>query len=448
MLGIALVHAILMTIFVADLVSRQKTFLGAQSIEQTEALANSLSANSVSWVLADDVIGLEELVLSLKDYPGIEYAMVLSPEGEVLGHTDNSLVGLYVNDPVSLGLLDAVSGIRHLVNNDDLLDTAAPIYSDREHIGWARVAISKSALNTSLQKIMRDGIGYTFIAIIVGSFFAIAMARGITFGIRQLLRVTRQVESGNIDAHVENERPDELGKLGAAFNLMIDTVRQSIEELKHAQQITLEEKEKAQAYLNTAMVAFLVLDMKGRVVLANPYCLNILKYDESEIIGKKWFETFVFPPDRKVIEENYGIHFHSQTLSKKPFELRVLARTGDVRLMEFRSTTLFDARGEAIGILWSGHDITEKKEVEAELEKYRKHLETLVRERTVDLENALENIKTLKGIIPICSHCKQIRDDSGYWNQLEAYLAEHSEADFSHGICPDCMEKLYPDYKD
>jgi hypothetical protein len=115
--------------------------------------------------------------------------------------------------------------------------------------------------------------------------------------------------------------------------------------------------------------------------------------------------------------------------------------------MEFRSTTLFDSKGDATGFLWSGHDITEKKEVEAELDKYRKHLEMLVRERTLDLENALENIKTLKGIIPICSHCKQIRDDSGYWNQLEAYLAKHSEADFSHGICPDCLKKHYPKYK-
>lgn len=55
-------------------------------------------------------------------------------------------------------------------------------------------------------------------------------------------------------------------------------------------------------------------------------------------------------------------------------------------------------------------------------------------------------IDTLSGIVPICSFCKQIRDDKGYWNQVEAYLAEHTEAEFSHGICPSCMEKHYPDY--
>jgi hypothetical protein len=61
------------------------------------------------------------------------------------------------------------------------------------------------------------------------------------------------------------------------------------------------------------------------------------------------------------------------------------------------------------------------------------------------LRQALEQIKTLKGIVPICSNCKRIRDDSGYWNQIEAYIREHSDAEFSHGICPECARKLYPE---
>ncbi len=69
------------------------------------------------------------------------------------------------------------------------------------------------------------------------------------------------------------------------------------------------------------------------------------------------------------------------------------------------------------------------------------------RERLIaELSSALAEIKTLRGIIPICSHCKKIRDDKGYWNQIELYIRDHSEAEFSHGICPDCEEKLYPDY--
>lgn len=62
------------------------------------------------------------------------------------------------------------------------------------------------------------------------------------------------------------------------------------------------------------------------------------------------------------------------------------------------------------------------------------------------LETALKEIKTLKGLLPICSSCKKIRDDQGYWNQIETYIEEHSDAEFTHGICPDCVRKLYPDF--
>ena len=64
-------------------------------------------------------------------------------------------------------------------------------------------------------------------------------------------------------------------------------------------------------------------------------------------------------------------------------------------------------------------------------------------QRTEELQNALKEIKTLSGILPICASCKKIRDDNGYWHQLEQYLTERSVAEFSHGICPDCMEEFY-----
>ncbi|GAB6095624.1 hypothetical protein JCM14469_18760 [Desulfatiferula olefinivorans] len=62
-----------------------------------------------------------------------------------------------------------------------------------------------------------------------------------------------------------------------------------------------------------------------------------------------------------------------------------------------------------------------------------------------ELRQALDHIKTLQGIVPICCFCKKIRDDKGYWDQVEVYVSKHSNAEFSHGICPDCMEKHYPD---
>jgi len=118
-------------------------------------------------------------------------------------------------------------------------------------------------------------------------------------------------------------------------------------------------------------------------------------------------------------------------------------------------------------------EIELRKQTETELTNYRDHLEDLVRERTqqlqklneklqseiieheraerekekliAELTEALANIKQLKGLIPICASCKKIRDDEGYWNEVEAYIGQHSEAEFSHGICPDCAQKLYPE---
>ena len=82
--------------------------------------------------------------------------------------------------------------------------------------------------------------------------------------------------------------------------------------------------------------------------------------------------------------------------------------------------------------------------IEIALYKYRMESE---REQLIrQLQDALSHIKRLKGLLPICASCKKIRDDKGYWSQVEVYISEHSEALFTHGICPECVKKLYPEY--
>jgi hypothetical protein len=68
-----------------------------------------------------------------------------------------------------------------------------------------------------------------------------------------------------------------------------------------------------------------------------------------------------------------------------------------------------------------------------------------VRERTRELEETLANVKVLRGLLPICAWCKKIRDDQGYWQQIESFIRDHSEANFSHGICPACAQKARKD---
>jgi hypothetical protein len=83
---------------------------------------------------------------------------------------------------------------------------------------------------------------------------------------------------------------------------------------------------------------------------------------------------------------------------------------------------------------------------EEDLKKHHDQLEITVIKRTAELEKALSEVKQLSGLLPICASCKKIRDSQGYWNQIESYIREHSEAEFTHSICEDCAEKLYPGF--
>ena len=106
---------------------------------------------------------------------------------------------------------------------------------------------------------------------------------------------------------------------------------------------------------------------------------------------------------------------------------------------------------EAVEVLQLASALTEKWRLHQESKGQLERLEWLVHERTCVLEKtnaeltqALGNIQTLSGLIPICAGCKKIRDDRGYWDQVESYIAKHSDAKFTHGICPECSRKYYP----
>ncbi|MFA5353587.1 MAG: response regulator [Thermodesulfovibrionales bacterium] len=89
-----------------------------------------------------------------------------------------------------------------------------------------------------------------------------------------------------------------------------------------------------------------------------------------------------------------------------------------------------------------GYSLTRTIRYAIERKRLEREREQLIRE----LQAALATVKTLSGFLPICASCKKIRNDKGYWEQIEAYISEHSEAEFSHGICPDCARRLYPEF--
>jgi PAS domain-containing protein len=126
-----------------------------------------------------------------------------------------------------------------------------------------------------------------------------------------------------------------------------------------------------------------------------------------------------------------------QGIKQPPYEVEIFHKDGSVYTLEVSEYPVFDQEDRVCFVDGIAHDITKRIQAEKEREKL-----------ILKLQEALDNIKTLKGFLPICASCKKIRDDKGYWNQIESYIRDHSEAEFSHGICPECAKKYYPDYID
>lgn len=112
-------------------------------------------------------------------------------------------------------------------------------------------------------------------------------------------------------------------------------------------------------------------------------------------------------------------------------------KDGDKRLLAWWCRALKDPEGNVTGALSTARDVTESRKADEQLKQYSSELEKSNKE----LQKTLAEIRTLRGILPICSYCKKIRNDKGAWEQMELYIRDHSEAEFSHGMCPECAEK-------
>lgn len=170
-----------------------------------------------------------------------------------------------------------------------------------------------------------------------------------------------------------------------------------------------------------SMDGLLLVDCDTQMILqANQRVEMLLGYSPQEIIGKPFI--FLFPENAmkpelpsKIYDGVFCIEFQKKDGSKVPLDLTV--------------TTI--GLAPECGILVTLRDASERIRAEEEREKILQ-----------ELQHALDNIKTLRGLLPICAYCKKIRNDQGYWEQVETYVKTHSLADFTHGICPDCMKKL------
>jgi len=168
-----------------------------------------------------------------------------------------------------------------------------------------------------------------------------------------------------------------------------------------------------------------IIDLDFRIVRTNQAVKDFLGVAPEEVLGKRCYE----------IVHGTGGHIDHCPIPRMVQSGR-RAQTevplADGRWLCITADPLTDNEGKLSGAVHMVRDITEFKAVEAERE-------TLIRE----LEQTLAEVKTLKGLIPICANCRRIRDDSGAWNPLEAFVRNNFDADFSHGICPECAKKEY-----
>jgi hypothetical protein len=152
-------------------------------------------------------------------------------------------------------------------------------------------------------------------------------------------------------------------------------------------------------------------------------------------------EIKVFPSKKTIGDELKKLRYERMLSNERDLAGKIEEKTAELRQakkeIEQHSRTLEQKVAERTADL-----VTANRHLENEIE-IRKEAEAKKEMLISDLQKALKEVKALRGLLPICSSCKKIRDDKGYWNQIEAYIGKHSEAQFSHGLCPDCAKKLY-----
>lgn len=202
-------------------------------------------------------------------------------------------------------------------------------------------------------------------------------------------------------------------------------------DLKQREEVLRKTQTKLQAILDNTQQSFLLLDRQGRIQAFN----RVAAADAGTILGQSIREGESFYELLKNSE--YSATNFTRALTGETVAVERDFQIGAQRFwFIFTYNPVVADTGQVVGVCFNAMNITARKQVETEREQL-----------ITELKEVLTQVKRLSGLLPICASCKKIRDDQGYWHQVESYLQDHAGVDFSHGICPDCRLMLYPKEK-
>jgi len=190
--------------------------------------------------------------------------------------------------------------------------------------------------------------------------------------------------------------------------------------------------------LNLCPVPMVVIDDKDNFLFINESFTRLFGYDIDDLPDVKHWFALAYRNNEEYRKERERVWKEASSQFRQKINLNAPGRVANITCKD-GSICIIEIYGANMGgkhNLITCVDITER-------EKHRQEKELIIH----DLKKALSEVHTLRGILPLCSFCKKVRDDKGYWEQVDVYISKHSQADFSHSVCPECMEKYYPEMK-
>ena len=212
-----------------------------------------------------------------------------------------------------------------------------------------------------------------------------------------------------------------------------EAVVQEVNELRKIEDALLNSERKYRRLVESLERDYIIYshDMDGNFTYLSPSIVNVLGYSQEEFMGH-YTGYMTDSPINKDVEEHTNAALRGE--KQEPYEAEFWHKDGHRVHLRTTELPVIDDKGNVVGIEGIVQDITELKQAASKREN-----------AIIKLEKALSEIRTLRGILPLCSFCKKVRNDKGYWEQVDVYLQKYSEADISHGICPECMKRHYPE---